>query len=277
MDKLHFGTAGIPLSTEDRTTENGIKRAHELGLTGMELEFVRNVNISKEKAPGVKKVADESHIKLTAHGSYFINFNASEPAKAGASRSRVLQAARILELCGGYSVCFHPAYRMGAPKDHVYNNVKKQFAKLMEEVRSHSLKVWIRPETAGKLSQFGNLEELIKLSQEFDQVLPCIDFSHLRACLNGKMNSYEDYSSVLEQIEKGLGKEALKNMHIHAQGIAYSEKGEKNHLSMADDPKWDYKNLMKALKEFKVCGCVVCESPVLESDAVVLKKVYDSL
>ena len=64
IKKLHFGTAGIPLSTEDRNTPNGIKRVNELGLSAFELEFVRSVNISREKAPVIKKVAEENALAL---------------------------------------------------------------------------------------------------------------------------------------------------------------------------------------------------------------------
>ena len=279
MDKLYFGTAGIPLSTDAPNTINGIKRSNKLGLTSMELEFVRSVNIKPEKAPEVKKVAEEQSIKLTAHGSYFINLNASELEKRGASRSRILQAAKILDMCGGYSVCFHPAFRMKSLPNEVYQTVKEQMKKVIEEAKSHGLKVWIRPETAGKLSGFGNLDELIRLTQDLnqDQVLPCIDFSHLRATTNGEVNSYDSYSHILEKVEKELGKKAIKEMHLHIQGVNYTEKGERNHISIADDPKWNYKDLMKALKDFNVCGVVTCESPVLEEDAVILKRTYDEL
>ena len=44
-NRLLFGTAGIPLSTPDRNTLNGISHVKKLGLGCMELEFVRSINI----------------------------------------------------------------------------------------------------------------------------------------------------------------------------------------------------------------------------------------
>ena len=35
MDKLRFGTAGIPITTEDRNTLNGVKQVRNLGLDAM--------------------------------------------------------------------------------------------------------------------------------------------------------------------------------------------------------------------------------------------------
>ena len=68
MDKLLFGTAGIPISTPERNTLNGIEHVRKLGLDCMELEFVHSVNISEEKAPLVKEAAERSNVLLSCHG-----------------------------------------------------------------------------------------------------------------------------------------------------------------------------------------------------------------
>ena len=81
IDKLLFGTAGIPTSTEPRNTLNGIKRVKELGLGSMEMEFVQSVNITEEKAPEVKQVQKKEGIILTSHGQYFMNLKAQKDVK----------------------------------------------------------------------------------------------------------------------------------------------------------------------------------------------------
>ena len=113
MNDLLFGTAGIPLSSNPRTTTDGIKHVRKLGLGAMELEFVRSVNITKDRAPEVKKAAEESNVVLTCHAPYFINLNSLEKAKIKASIERILNSARIASLCGGYSVCFHSGFYIG--------------------------------------------------------------------------------------------------------------------------------------------------------------------
>jgi deoxyribonuclease-4 len=275
-DKLLFAPAGIPICTEPRDTENGIKTTKKLGLGAMELEFVQSVFITKDKAPGIRKVAEEEGIVLTCHAPYFINLNAVEPEKRGASRSRIIQSAKILELCGGYSVCFHPGFYLKDSKAQAYKNVKEQLAKVMDEVKQLGLKVWIRPETTGKPTQFGSVEELCDLSAEFDQVLPVIDFSHLHARTNGKYNSKEEFKRILELVEKKNGKLALHNMHIHISGIAYNEKGEKNHLEL-DSSDMNYRAILEVLKEFGAKGVVVSESPNIEQDAIMMQKEYNKL
>lgn len=275
MDKLRFGTGGIPISTQPRNTENGISQINKLSLDSMELEFVQNVNISEEKAPTIKKIAVENNVVLTCHGSYFINLNAATLEKIEASKKRILHAARILAMCGGWSQCFHSAFYLKSGKEETYRTVKKALQEIVETLKSENNKVWIRPETAGKHSQFGNIDELLQLCGEVDQCLPCIDFSHVRAYSGGKINSYEEYRNVLEKTEKILGKTALQNMHLHIQGIRYGDTGERNHLEIKDDPSWKYGELMKALKEFNCAGVVVCESPNLETDALILKNTFE--
>lgn len=158
--------------------------------------------------------------------------------------------------------------------DKVYKKIKEGIKKIVTQVKQFDKNIWIRPEISGKLSQFGDLKELIKLSQEIDQLLPCIDFSHLYARTIGKNNTSQEFKQVLTQLEKHLGKTAINNMHIHISGIAFGDKGEKNHL-MLSESKFNYKDLIKVLKEYKCKGVVTCESPIVEKDALLLQKTYN--
>ncbi len=272
MDKLLFGTAGIPISTMPRNTTEGVKRVRALGLDAMELEFVQSVNISEEKAPLIRQAAKENNIVLTCHGQYFINLNSVEKEKRDASIERVLKAAKITSMCGGWSVCFHAAYYLGNP-DLAYRNVRDGLKEVTKKLKDSGVEIWIRPETGGKISQFGSLEELIKISQEVESVLPCIDFAHHYARSLGKINTYEDFSFILESLEKGLGKEALDNMHCHTEGIEFGNTGERSHLNL-DESKLNYQDLIRAWKDFRIKGVIICESPNIEKDALMIKNIY---
>lgn len=276
MKKLLFGTAGIPICARGSDTATGIAEVRNLGLDAMELEFVRSINITKEKAPLIKKSAKDNNIVLTCHAPYFINLNSLETKKVKASIQRILSSAKIANLCGGYSVCFHPGFYMKETKENTFERIKKNIKEIVSKIKDDGNKIWVRPETTGKESQFGSYEELIKISEDISQVLPCIDFSHLHARSVGAMNSYDEFSKVLGRVEKKLGKNTLNNMHIHVSGIEYGEKGERKHLIL-EDSDFNYKELMKALKDYKVKGVLICESPNIEDDALLMKKFYDSI
>lgn len=276
MKKLLFGTAGIPLSTIKPTTLTGIEHVHKLGLDCMELEFVRSVNISKEKAPLVKEVAKKHNVQLTCHGQYFINLNSQEPEKIVASKQRILKAARIANLCGAKSLTFHAGFYMKEDPEKVYQKIKEGIVEIVEILKEEKNPIWIRPETTGKATQWGTVEEIVRLSKEVEQVLPCIDFSHIYARSIGKINSLEDFREVLNHVEKELGRKVLDNMHIHLSGIFHGEKGERHHLTLKESG-FNYLAVLKALKEFDCKGVVISESPIIEKDALLLQKEYDSL
>jgi len=274
--RLLFGTGGVPLSAESRSTEAGIERIAELGLGCMEVEFVQGVKMSPEVAVSVGELAARKNVVLTAHGPYFVNLNAVERQKVHMSKERILQTARIAALFGARSITFHAAFYLKSTPAETYAMVKRHLQEVMNTLRKEGNKVTISPEVTGKSSQFGTLEELLQLSSEIEGILPCIDFSHWHA-RTGKANSYQEFLAVLGQIEKKLGRRGLDNMHIHLSGIAYGRKGEIKHL-MLRDSDLHYAELLKALKERRAKGVVICESaPYLEQDALLLQQTYGRL
>lgn len=277
MDKLVFATAGIPIKTKPRTYKAAFEHLQKLGLGGLEVEFVRGVNMPVSTQEEVRKLISESGMTLSAHGPFYINLNSQEEDKVEASIKRILETARVAKNFGGYSITFHAAFYLKQDKQDVYKTVRNKFEEIISTLNSEDNNIWIRPETTGKETQWGDLDEVIKISNEFEQVLPCIDFSHLHARYAGtKYNTYDDFARVFERIGSEIGTYALENFHAHIAGIEYGAKGEKQHL-MLEESDMNYKDLLKAFKDFNIKGLVICESPIMEDDAVLLKEYYDSI
>ena len=275
MDKLLFGTGGAPHSSRTLSTIDGIKRIAELGLGCMELEFVQGVRMGEAGARLVAETAQREGVKLSAHGPYFINLNAHEPEKIVSSQERILQTARIASVCGAESIIFHAAFYLGDPPEKTYSSVKKYLAEVINQLKRENNGVWVRPEVMGKPTQFGTIDEILKLCTELEGVGIGMDFAHWHA-RSGLSNSYPEFASVLQQIGQRLGDQALNNMHIHVSGIAYGGKGELKHLNMPESD-FKYVELLRALKDYDVKGIVICESPNLEEDALLLQQTYNSL
>ncbi len=275
MTELLFGSGGSPHSSKTLSTISGIERTAELGLGCMELEFVQGVRMGEAMAIQVGETAAKLGIKLTAHGPYAINLNAREPEKIRASQDRILQTARIAWLCGAESIVFHAAFYLGDAPGKVYNTVKKHLGEIITQLKQEGIQLRIRPELMGKASQFGTLEEILNLSMELEGVAPGIDFAHWHARTVG-FNSYRDFASILERVKEQLGRAALDNMHIHVSGIAYGKQGETKHLNLQESG-FQYVELLKALKDYEAKGTVICESPNLEEDALLLQATYSNL
>ena len=270
MDKLNFITAGVPLRAKDYA--EGFQVLDNMNLDGLELEFVRGVRISDKS----REVVGASNKVITAHAPFYVNLNAREDDKVEASIQRIIETAQTANDLGGFSITFHAGFYLGMDSESVYQKIKDGIKIITNELSKTNNKIWIRPETTGKATQWGDLEEIVRLSKEFDTVLPCVDFSHLHARYNGLMNEYDDFCGVFETIGKELGQRALDNFHAHIAGIEYGAKGEKKHLNL-EESDMNYKDLLKAFKAFDVKGAIVCESPNIEDDAKLMKEYYLSL
>lgn len=272
---LLFGTGGVPRSTKGTNSISGIKRIRELGLDCMELEFVQGVRMGEKGAKNVMETATKEEVALSVHAPYYINLNSYEEEKLKASLERIYQAARIGSLCGAESIVLHAGFYQKSSKKRTFESVSKALKELTGQLRDEGIPAVLRPETMGKRTQFGTLEEVLALSAEIEGVMPCLDFCHLHA-REGKENSYSEFTDILSGVEESLGKEGLSNMHMHVAGVEYGTNGEKRHLNLRESDV-NYPELMKALKEFKARGRVILESPILEQDALMLREIYNEI
>ncbi len=274
-----FGTVGSPLSTPKKPggTPGGIMRLRELKLDALELAWVQSVRVGDETCAVIKSTAVEAQLALSVHAPYYINLNAQTKDLWLASRDRLLAAARAGYKAGATDIIFHPgSYMKGEPV--VVNQIAVQrLTEIAAQLRAEGVKVNLRPETMGKSAMLGTLEETIAWSREIEGVLPCIDFAHLHARTgDGSFNSYKEFSAALKLVKDGLGKRGLQALHIHLSGIDYGPKGEKKHLPLKEaDLK--YQELFRALVDAKAGGRILCESPRMEDDALVMQKAYQSL
>ncbi len=271
MKCLLFGTAGTPISSKGNDSLSGIRRVKELGLGCMELEFVRGVKMGERTAHNVGEVAKQLDIMLSVHAPYYINLNAQGETLLK-SKERIMNSARVGQICGAKSVVIHAGFCQGGSRQAVYEKIKNELIDIRGKLISEGVGITLRIETMGRKSQFGSLEDVLEIS-EVDGVLPCIDFSHLHA-LTGKYNSREEFASVLGKVEDKIGRFGLDNLHAHVSGIEYSDKGEKRHLIFAESD-FKYRELARAFLDFDVGGMVICESPNIEGDALALKREYD--
>jgi deoxyribonuclease IV len=276
FDRLLFGTAGVPNSTAKKNNPvEGVKRIHELGLDCMQLEFAHGVRMKEEVSSALRKVSYELGVPLTSHGPYYINLNAREQDKIDSSVERIIQTAKISDLCGAESMTFHAAFYMKDSPYDVFDLVEKSLNVIEERLSRLDIEIELRPELTGKTSQFGSLEELISLSKSVGSCKPCMDFSHLYA-RTGSVNDYKGFCETLETLKNELGPKSLEEMHIHISGISSNSKGDLKHLNL-EKSKFNWKDLMKALKDMDCRGYVVCNSPNLEVDAAMLKQYYVAL
>lgn len=276
--KFSFGTVGSPISTPKKPggAVGAVHRLAELGLEAFEIGWVRSVRVKEETCVAIKEAAAETQVALSVHAPYYINLNADDE-EWPKSRRRLMDAAHYGNLAGATEIVFHPGSYFGRPPGEVLEVVIPRLRDCVGALRDAGNEVVLRPETMGKGASLGSLEDTLIMSVEVEGVEPCIDFAHLHARPgDGTTNSYDEWIEVLKRYRKALGARSLKRLHCHLSGIEYSEKGERNHL-MLSESDFNLEALLRALNDLGCQGRILCESPVMEDDALEIQKLWKRL
>lgn len=233
---FRFGTVGSPTGTPKKPggSVGAIQFSKSIGLAAFELGWVQSVRVSEETCAVISGTAAEQGVAVSVHAPYFINLNATAE-EWPKSRKRLMDAAHYGYLAGATDIVFHPGSYFGNDPKEVLKVAIPRLKACADELRKAGDKATLRPETMGKSAMLGSLEDTLEMAKSIEGVLPCLDFAHLHACPgDGTMNSYEEWSALLETYSKALGKPALKQLHVHLSGIQYGPKGEKEHLKLAE-------------------------------------------
>ena len=275
---FNFGTVGSPINTPKKPggSVGSIQYSASIGLDAMELGWVQSVRVSEETCAAINQAASANNVAISVHAPYYINLNASEE-EWPKSRQRLMDAAHYGSLAGATDIIFHPGSYFENPAVEVLKIAIPRLQGCVDELRTAGNHVCLRPETMGKSAMLGSLEDTIEMARSIPGVLPCIDFAHLHARPgDGSFNSLQEWSTSLENYAKVLGAEALRHLHIHLSGIEYGPKGEKNHLPVAESDL-KIRELFEALSAYKAGGRILCESPIMEEDAVFMKKTWQEV
>lgn len=272
---FRFGTVGSPISTPKKPggSVGAILRLKELGLGALELGWVRAVRVTEETCAAIRSEAIAQDVMISIHAPYFINLNATDEEWVN-SRKRLMDSAKYGDLAGATDIIFHPGSYFGKASAEVLPIAINRLEGCVRELKSTGNNVVLRPETMGKSAMLGTLEDTLAMAKAIPGIEPCIDFAHLHARPgDGSVNTYDEFSHILEIYGKALGDKALSHMHIHLSGIQYGEKGEREHLPLKkSDLNLDA--LFHALADFHARGRILCESPILEEDAIYMKELW---
>ncbi|MCX8163009.1 MAG: TIM barrel protein [Candidatus Micrarchaeota archaeon] len=274
---IRFGPAGVPLSSPSPSTKDGIITCAKLGLKAMEVEFVHGVKIQLSAAKECYSIARDLDIKLSIHAPYYINLCSPKQYVLKNSFRHISQSIEVGHYLKAKPIVIHSGFYLNQSSETCTKLIKQQYKNLIDYAKNNNFEFLLGPELTGKNSAYGTLEELTELASFFgiEQLIPVLDFAHYHARIS-RLKTKDDYKKILDFCEKKLGQEFSKNLHIHFSGIEYSDKGEKKHLPVSSNSP-PYKPLLEVLKEGGYGGVVICESPLLEKDALILQKQYEKI
>jgi deoxyribonuclease-4 len=278
-DRPRFGPAGVPPSF--RLMKTALTDVPEIlreeGLDAFEYQAVRwgaKPQIRKKDAEKFGFQAKENDVLLSLHGSYFTNF-CGKKNTVEASKQRLIACAKAAEWMKAYVVVFHPGFYGKRSQQEAFRNCLEALKGVVEAMRMRGIKdVKIGPETMGKPSQLGSLEETLGLCEQVERTQLVIDWSHLHARDRGRFRTVDDFSRVIEEVENRLGADATKDMHCHFTKVEFTEKGERRH-HILDEAHYgpDFTMLAEVIAEFKLRPVIISESPILDMDALKMRDI----
>jgi deoxyribonuclease-4 len=250
-----------PAGSEGKGNLEGVKKVARMGLDCMEVEFTYGVRMPVDEAKRVGELARAKDIVLSVHAPYYINLASDEEEKVIASKQRILASCERAHALGAQNVVFHPGFYQKKTATKTYDLIKKEILLIRDEISKKQWNVTLCPEVTGKPSQFGSLEEILRLMKDTGCGIT-VDFSHLYARQQGQI----DYAGVLKVLPK--------KFHAHFSGIEYGEKGERRHIVTK---KKFFEPLANQLLKRKLDITLINESPQPYKDAAMMKRVLKKL
>lgn len=250
------------------------------GLTAYEYSFGRGISLSEEMAKKLCTAMKEEGITPSVHAPYYINLANPDPKKRQASLSYILESALRARWMGADRVVVHVGSPMKMERKKALENCREGLLSAQKLLDENSLDtIHICPESMGKKGQIGNLEETLQFCLLEDKFIPCLDFAHIHALDQGRLNTTADFEQVLNIGENMLGKERMQKMHVHFSTIEYTAAGEKRHRTFAEKdfgPRFEH--LAPLLKARNYTPRIICECRGTQAeDALEMKKIWEGM
>ncbi|MFH1364993.1 MAG: TIM barrel protein [archaeon] len=255
---IRFGPSGLGGVKE---AIHNLEEYFKMGIRVCEIAFTYGVYINNKKdALEIGEKARKLGISLSIHAPYWINLNSEYKEKIEKSKQRILKCCEVGTYLGAKKVVFHPGYYGKKSKEETYENIKKEIMEMQEERKEKKYPPELAPETTGKINVFGSVEEIKNLTKDTGCSF-CIDFAHILA----REKDYK-FEEVFETFKN------FKEIHIHFSGIAYGEKGEKNHIGTEEK---DIIKLIEHLPKNKDIT-IINESPSPVKDSIISSEILEA-
>lgn len=278
-DRPRFGPAGVPplFRVLGAELSDVPKLLREEGLDAFEYQASRwgqKPQMRQEEAEKLGSEAKRNDVLLSMHGSYFINLLGTKEI-VEASKRRLIACATAAQWMGAYVVVFHLGFYGQLLKSEAFRNAVEVLKDVVTTMKSLGIdRVKLGPETMGKHSQFGSLDEILDICEKVDKTQLVIDWSHLHARGLGRFRKVDHFRAVIEEIEKRLGTQAARDLHCHFTKIEFTDKGEKRHRVLDESGYGpDFAMLAEVIAEFDLRPVIICETALLDIDAMKMRDI----
>ena len=278
---IKFGPAGNSAAFYDeghKHTYEAMEWLNKMGLNAYEYSFGRGVRLKQDSAEIISNEARKYDISLSVHAPYFINLASDDEEKFEKNVTYFADASNAARWLNAKRVVFHPGSCAKTERSLAFSLTKANLKRMLERMDALSYTdISYCPETMGKINQIGSLDEIIELCTIDERLIPTIDFGHLHTRGLGAINSSDDFEMIIKKLINGLGEERARHFHVHFSKIAYTDMGEKKHMTFDDEGYGpDFELLAPVLKKYGCEPTIICESNgTMAKDAKTMMEIYN--
>ena len=276
-----FGPAGNAESFPYKSSVDAPRWLQELGLDCYEYQCGKGVRVKEDTAVALGRQAQEHGIALSLHAPYFINLANPDPESQEKTIGYITSSCLVADQMGATRVVIHSGALMKRTREEAMNIALPFLRRIVAVCEDQGFgHITLCPETMGKINQLGDLDEVLRLCQVHESLIPCVDFGHLYARSLGKDEGAEAVERMLSRMESELGTDRASRFHSHFSHIEFTPNGgEKCHRTFDDDggygPAWE--PLAQAVAERGWSPTFICESAGTQAeDALTMKRIYQS-
>lgn len=276
-----FGPAGNAESFPYKSSVDAPRWLGELGLDCYEYQCGKGVRVKEDTAVALGRQAQEHGVALSLHAPYFINLANPDPESQEKTIGYITSSCLVADQMGATRVVIHSGALMKRTREEAMNIALPFLRRIVAVCEDQGFgHITLCPETMGKINQLGDLDEVLRLCQVHESLIPCVDFGHLYARSLGKDEGAEAVERMLSRMESELGTDRASRFHSHFSHIEFTPNGgEKCHRTFDDDggygPAWE--PLAQAVAARGWSPTFICESAGTQAeDALTMKRIYQS-
>jgi deoxyribonuclease-4 len=280
---IRFGPSGNPESFYHEGYKSSVdmpKWLSNMGLNAYEYQCNRGVRIGQKLAEKIGEEALKYDVFLSIHAPYYVNMASPDEEKRKKSRDYIIKTLTAAKWMEAKRVVVHIGSYSKVDKKWALDTAKKELFHVIKEADALGLgDITICPEILGKKNQLGSLEEILDLCSVDERLIPTVDFAHLHARGQGRLNSPADFEEVLNIIKNSLGEERFKNLHCHFSRVEFTKGGEKKHWTMKDTEYGpEFSHFAEIIIKKNMQPVIICESRgMMAEDALEMKNIYQNL
>jgi len=205
---MKIGTSGIPPHFWESKYSKGkdcrlnmpfwIK---DIGLNAYEVLYTYGARMREENALILKENVKKTDIWLTVHAAYYVVLTSPKEDVQERSVEELFKAIRLADIMDAHNVILHPGYN-GDDSEKSYNRFVSNLKLVVKKMKEHGIsKPKISPEIGGKKSQLGSLKDIIRICEDVEYTVPCIDWAHLHAREDGSLQNINRFNDIIINCE----------------------------------------------------------------------------